>query len=79
MKPSGEECVNEFTIIKGTGKPLLGRNNAKKLKLLRVGPVSEPQFVLWRQKGVMKVFGNNMQTYLLDWKVEELSAKTTHQ
>ena len=40
---SGEECVNEFTAIKGTGKPLLGRSTAEKLKVLRVGPVSEPQ------------------------------------
>ena len=40
---SGEECVDEFTVIKGTGKPLLGRSTAEKLKVLRVGPVSEPQ------------------------------------
>ena len=40
---SGEECVDEFTVIKGTGKPLLGRSTAEKLKVLRAGPVSEPQ------------------------------------
>ena len=40
---SGEGCVGEFTVIKGTGKPLLGRSTAEKLKVLRVGPVSEPQ------------------------------------
>ena len=36
---AGEQCVDEFTVIKGTGKPLLGKNTAEKLKLLRVGPV----------------------------------------
>ena len=40
---SGEECVDEFTVIKGTGKPLLGRSTAEKLKVLLVGPASGPQ------------------------------------
>ena len=40
---SGEGCVDEFTVIKSTGKPLLGRSTAEKLKVLRVGPVSEPR------------------------------------
>lgn len=42
---SGEGCVDEFTVIKGTGKPLLGRSTAEKLKVLRVGPslFSEPR------------------------------------
>ena len=31
--------MDEFTVIKGTGKPLHGKNTAKKHKLLRVGPV----------------------------------------
>ena len=35
--------MDEFTVIKGTGKSLLGRSTAEKLKVLRVGPVSEPQ------------------------------------
>ena len=38
---SGEECVDEFAVMKGTGKPLLGRCTAKKLNVLRVRP--EPQ------------------------------------
>ena len=37
---NGEKCVDEFTVFKGTGRPLLGRNTAEKLKVLRVGPVS---------------------------------------
>ena len=32
------ECVDEFTVIKGTGRPLLGRKTAEKLNVLRVGP-----------------------------------------
>ena len=32
--------MDEFTVFKGTGRPLLGRNTAEKLKVLRVGPVS---------------------------------------
>ena len=31
---SGEGCVDEFTVIKSTGKPLLGRSTAEKLKVL---------------------------------------------
>ena len=37
---NGEKCVDEFTVFKGTGRPLLGRNTAEKLNVLRVGPVS---------------------------------------
>ena len=40
---SGEECVDEFTVIKSTGKPRLGRSTAEKLKVLRVGPAIGPQ------------------------------------
>ena len=41
---SRERCVDEFTVIKSTGRPLLGRSTAEKLKVLRVGPslFSEP-------------------------------------
>ena len=35
---SRERCVDEFTVIKSTGRPLLGRSTAEKLKVLRVGP-----------------------------------------
>ena len=37
---NGEKCVDEFTVFKGTGRTLLGKNTAEKLKVLRVGPVS---------------------------------------
>ena len=35
---NGEKCTDEFTVMKGNGKPLLGKKTAEKLKVLRVGP-----------------------------------------
>ncbi|XP_028405743.1 uncharacterized protein LOC114528313 [Dendronephthya gigantea] len=40
---SGEKCTDEFTVIKGAGKPLLGKCTAEKLKVLHVGPLYEVQ------------------------------------
>ena len=39
---NGVKCVDEFTVIKGTGGPLLGRKSAEKLNVLRVGPENVP-------------------------------------
>ena len=36
------KCEGEFTLIKGTGKTLLGRRTAEKLDVLRVGPLEYP-------------------------------------
>ena len=36
------KCEGEFTVIKGTGKTLLGRRTAEKLDVLRVGPLEHP-------------------------------------
>lgn len=33
---SGERCDDEFTVVEGPGKVLLGKNTAKKLNVLRV-------------------------------------------
>ena len=30
--------MDEFTVVKGPGRPLLGKNTAEKLGVLRVGP-----------------------------------------
>lgn len=30
---SGEKCVDEFAVIQGVGKPLLGKGTTKKLKV----------------------------------------------
>ena len=32
---SGNSCVDEFTVVKGPGRPLLGKNTAEKLGVLR--------------------------------------------
>ena len=37
---SGEKSVDEFTVIKGAGKLLLGKSTAEKLKVLHVGPLN---------------------------------------
>ena len=35
-------CVYEFTVIKGTGRPLLGKKTAEKLNVLYLGPENVP-------------------------------------
>ena len=40
---SGEKCVDEFTVVEGHGKALLGKDTAEKLNVLRVGPLNSPQ------------------------------------
>lgn len=35
--------MNEFTVVEGRGKALLGKDTAEKLKVLRVGPPNSPQ------------------------------------
>ena len=40
---SGEKCVDEFTVVEGHGKALLGKDTAEKLNVLRVGPPNSPQ------------------------------------
>ena len=35
---SGKNCVDKFTVVKGPGRPLLGKSTAEKLGVLRVGP-----------------------------------------
>ena len=39
---NGAECVDEFTVIMGTGRTLLGRRTAKKLNVLDAGPENIP-------------------------------------
>ena len=40
---SGEKCVDEFNVVEGRGKALLGKGIAEKLNVLRVGPPNSPQ------------------------------------
>ena len=37
---SGEKCMDEFTVVEGRGKALLGKDTAEKLNVLRVGPLT---------------------------------------
>nr|XP_058962028.1 uncharacterized protein K02A2.6-like [Pocillopora verrucosa] len=39
---SAKSCLDEFTVVKGPGKTLLGKYTAEKLNVLRVGPPSTP-------------------------------------
>ena len=40
---SGEKCVDEFTVVEGRDKALLGKDTAKKMNVLRVRPPNSPQ------------------------------------
>ena len=40
---SGEKCVDEFAVVEGRDKALLGKDTAKKMNVLRVGPPNSPQ------------------------------------
>ena len=43
--------MDEFTVIKGTGRPLLGRKTAEKLNLLGVGPENVPNICSILEEG----------------------------
>ena len=38
---NGKACIDEFTVVKGPGRSLLGKSTAEKLEVLRVGPMKE--------------------------------------
>ncbi|XP_068669960.1 uncharacterized protein [Montipora capricornis] len=38
---NGKTCVDEFTVVKGPGRSLLGKSTAEKKEVLRVGPMKE--------------------------------------
>ena len=48
---SAKSCLDEFTIVKGPGKTLLGKYTAEKLNVLRVGPPSDPLACTITSKG----------------------------
>ena len=56
--------MDEFIVIKSTGRPLLGRSTAEKLKVLRVGPslLSDPRVCSVVTEG-SEVFLRSMQIY----------------
>ena len=42
-KDTGKRCVGEFTVIKGEGRPIIGKATAERLDMLRVGPPNGDQ------------------------------------
>ena len=48
---NGETCVDEFTVIKGDGRPLLGKRTAEQLDVLRVGPEKEEEVYTVTEQG----------------------------
>ena len=48
---NGDTCVDEFTVIKGDGRPLLGKRTAEQLDVLRVGPEKEEESYTVTEKG----------------------------
>ena len=49
---SAKSCLDEFTVVKGPGKALLGKYTAEKLNVLRVGPTSDPLACTITSEGV---------------------------
>ena len=43
--------MNDFTVIKETGRPLLGRKTIEKLKVLCVGPENVPNICYIAEEG----------------------------
>ena len=62
---SAKSCLDEFTVVKGPGKTLLGKYTAEKLNVLRVGPPSNPLACTITSKGdagdVLKDFADIFQ------------------
>ena len=48
---NGETCVDEFTVIKGDGRPLLGKRTAEQLDALRVAPEREEEVYIVTEQG----------------------------
>ncbi|CAB3979614.1 Hypothetical predicted protein, partial [Paramuricea clavata] len=60
-KDSRVSCVDEFTVVEGPGKVLLGKNTAEKLNVLRVGPPRSPQVYLDAYEGSDKDIMNDFK------------------
>ena len=75
----GAECVNEFTVIKGTGRPLLGRKKAEKLNMLRVGPENVPNICSTVEEGCDQDIQESYTDILTGFrKLKRLSPQVTH-
>ena len=47
----GDTCVDEFKVIKGDGRPLLGKRTAEQLDVLGVGPEEEEEVYTVTKQG----------------------------
>ena len=47
----GETCVDDFKVIEGDARPLLGKRTAEQLDLLRVGPKEEEEVYTVTEQG----------------------------
>ncbi|PFX23104.1 Uncharacterized protein K02A2.6 [Stylophora pistillata] len=64
---SGEKCVDEFTVVEGRGKALLGKDAAEKLNVLRVGPPNSPQACSITSEGTSVDIVRNFAGVFLEW------------
>ncbi|CAB3999024.1 Neural cell adhesion molecule 1, partial [Paramuricea clavata] len=64
-KDSRVSCVDEFTVVEGPGKVLLGKNTAEKLNVLRVGPPRSPQVYSVAYEGSDKDIMNDFKEIFL--------------
>ena len=60
-KDSRVSCVDEFTVVEGPGKVLLGKNTAEKLNVLRVGPPHSPHIYSVAYEGSDKDIMNDFK------------------
>ena len=60
---SGEKCRDEFIVIKGAGKPFLGRVQQKSLKCCMLVLCMEPKFGRLQQKEVIQIFAQSTRIY----------------
>ena len=76
---NGAECVDEFTVIKGTGRPLLGRKTAEKLNMLHVGPENITNICSIVEEGCYQDIQESYTDILTGVrKLKRLSPQVTH-
>ena len=64
---SGETCVEEFTVVEGQGKALLGKDAAEKLLVLRAGPPNLPEAYSITSEGNSVDIVKKFAMCLLEW------------
>ena len=73
---SGENCVDEFTVVEGPGKTLLGKDTAEKLNVLRVGPPSILQaYTITSEGNAEDILKNNADIFSGIGKLKDFQLK----